>query len=226
MSTKLWLVCNVLPLHASSSRHSLQMFDRTRHTWTASPLKCFQDDVCFPSPNMFIQYPRYRLQKGHTCVCTFQCILWRCKSLHVHDDDHNDDHDDHDDDHDNQDDDHDDKDNTCMCPYVGGEVVWPTELSETDPTLEGLLAWEHWICLFIFSCNLFKIISKFIKNTCVYSTVFRSTCVYPYVSRQFVAPRESPITLIHRTSIRSLVYLDCIGTIKSHSCWSFSKILR
>lgn len=27
-----------------------------------------------------------------------------------------------------------------MCPYVGGEMVGPAEFSETDPTLEGLLA--------------------------------------------------------------------------------------
>ena len=114
---------------------------------------------------------------------------------------------DHDDDQDEQ-----DEDDTCMCPYVGGEVVWPTELSEADPTLEGLLAWEHWICLFIFSCNLFKSIAKFIINKCVSSTVFRSTCVYPYVSRQFVASRESAVTLVHWASVRPLVHLGRIWT--------------
>ena len=31
-SLKLWLVYNVLPLRVSSSHHSLQMFDHTRHT--------------------------------------------------------------------------------------------------------------------------------------------------------------------------------------------------
>ena len=31
-SLKMWLVYNALPLHVSSSRHSLQMFDHTRHT--------------------------------------------------------------------------------------------------------------------------------------------------------------------------------------------------
>ena len=31
-SLKLWLVYNILPSRVSSSRHSLQMFDHTRHT--------------------------------------------------------------------------------------------------------------------------------------------------------------------------------------------------
>jgi len=71
----------------------------------------------------------------------------------------------------------------CMCPYVGGEVVWPTELSEADPTLEGLLA-----------------------------------CVYPYVSRQFVASRESAVTLVHWASVRPLVHRSFTGTVWVLSC--------
>ena len=84
MITKLWLVCNVLPLHASSSRHSLQMFDHTRHTWTASPLKCFQDDVCLLKKCLSVLQiaQRTHATRKTTCVCTFQRILWPCKRLH------------------------------------------------------------------------------------------------------------------------------------------------
>ena len=37
--------------------------------------------------------------------------------------------------------------------------------------------------------------------------LFRSTCMYPYVPRQFVTSRESPVALVHRASIRPLVHL-------------------
>ena len=65
-------------------------------------------------------------------------------------------------------------------------------------------------CLFIFSCNFYWIVGNhskiFIKYS--YPGIFLITCVYPYVSRQFVTPRESSVALIDWTSVRSLVYLN------------------
>ena len=87
---------------------------------------------------------------------------------------------------------------TCVSPDVSGEVVRPTEGSHTYSALERFLAWN--------TTDVIKTVIFCLKVPVV-------TCVYSDVSRQFVTPRKSPVALVDRTSVGSLMDWSLAGSV-------------